>query len=241
MLDHFTGSNQQRSVELDDTAQITDENDLKSDNEPLPRGETVGSVAFDDPIPLQNDLDVKDEPEDADEANSGTYATRGARRQLHFDQQQVADPKLDTVSEGSEPDNDVSEQFPVGSTVMTTGGRAIVTAIYKDGDLECKWPDSSDPDTSYHIKESEAWSDLNARHDVEMHYCTAVWVHEHLSNGSPIEINNVSTSTTDDLIGKIKAEDIVLPRFYPQFADSEYAGLIDQAMINEYQTIVNAL
>ena len=233
MLDHFTGSNQQRSVPLDDTAQIPDENDLKSENEPNPRGETVGSIAFDEAAPLQTDLEAKDEQENADEADHGT------RRQLRFDQQPVTDPKLETVSEGSESDNDVTEHFPVGSTVMTTGGRAIVTAIYEDGDIECRWPDSLDPDTSYHIKESEAWSDLNARYDVEMHYCTAVWVHGQLSNGSPIEINSVSTVTTESLVGKVKAEDIVLPRFYPQLADSEYSGLIDQAMINEYQTIVN--
>lgn len=240
MLDHYTGSNQQRSVPIDDTVVAVDTNDLEpSEAEKIElKDDVLPSVAFDEAKPSPDDQEtVQADPTEINDRSSDNVEPR---RRLRFEQK---DTPLEAVDEepdeSAKSDSETEDKFPVGSTVMTTGGRAIITAIYEDGDLECKFPDADDPDEKYHINENEAWADLSVRYDLEMNYVTAIWVHRQLNSSGPIEINQVTSKSSDDLIGKVKAEDIVLPRFYPQFAASEHYGIIRKAMTKEWQQIVN--
>ena len=118
---------------------------------------------------------------------------------------------------------------------MTMEGPAIVHSIQKKGIIQVTWPThhSVPPAAIYNIPAVDVWT--QAEKPDLVYDSTGTRIHE----VNLIDMSRVRTEMIDpnDVIGKVPADEIILPKTYKDKWTSVYLNLINEAEDNEWRSL----
>jgi hypothetical protein len=129
----------------------------------------------------------------------------------------------------------VPARFKIGDTIMTMEGAALVHSMGKKGVIQVTWPThhSVPPAAIYNIPAEDVWTQAEKPNLV------------YDSKGNRIhEVNNVDWKRIhvelvdpNDVVGKLPADEIILPKTYKDKWTSVYLNMINEAEDKEWRSL----
>ena len=123
----------------------------------------------------------------------------------------------------------VPARFKIGDTIMTKEGAALVHSMGKKGIIQVTWPNhhSAPPAAIYNIPAEDVWTQAEKPNLVYDSRGTRI----HEVNNVSVEWKRIHAELVDpnDVIGKVPADEIILPKSYKDKWTSVYLHLINEA------------